>query len=99
MVLGAICARFRDVAPISTSIMQIAFFLTPVIWQPQQLGPGAMYLVFNPFFVLLQIVRAPLQGHMPTVTEWFGAALYSLLLCGISWFLFVRARGRIAFWI
>src|SRR4029079_12729030 len=34
LLLGAFCARFRDVGPIVGSIMQIAFFLTPVIWQP-----------------------------------------------------------------
>lgn len=99
LLLGAICARFRDVAPISASIMQIAFFLTPVIWEPHQLGAHAKYLVLNPFFALLQIVRAPLQGHLPTPTEWAAAIIYSLLLCGLTWLFFVRARGRVAFWI
>ena len=38
LLLGAFCARFRDIGPIVGSVMQIAFFLTPVIWQPEQLG-------------------------------------------------------------
>ncbi len=99
LFLGAVCARFRDIAPITASIMQIAFFMTPVIWQAEQLRSGAAYLVYNPFFVLLQIVREPLQGHLPTMAEWISAIICSLLLCGLSWFFFVRARGRVAFWM
>ena len=62
LLLGAFCARFRDIGPIVASIMQIAFFLTPVIWQPEQLGIHAVLLPLNPFFALIEIVRAPLLG-------------------------------------
>ncbi len=99
LLLGAFCARFRDIGPIVGSVMQIAFFLTPVIWQPQQLGSGAWLLPLNPFFALLDIVRAPLLGTALPAAVWPAAVLYSLLLCAISWLLFVRARGRVAFWI
>jgi len=99
LLLGTFCARFRDIGPIVGSVMQIAFFLTPVIWQPQQLGPRAWILPFNPFFALFDIVRAPLLGGSPPAHVWFAALLYSVLLCAVSWLLFVRARGRVAFWI
>jgi lipopolysaccharide transport system permease protein len=99
LLLGSFCARFRDVQPIVNSVMQIAFFLTPVIWKPDQLKDRVRFLPFNPFFDLLDIVRAPLLGAVPTAMTWLGAALYSLALCGIAWGLFARARGRIAFWL
>jgi lipopolysaccharide transport system permease protein len=99
LLLGAFCARFRDIGPIVASVMQIAFFLTPVIWQPAQLGDRAGFLPFNPFNVLLEIVRTPLLGHIPSTETWVSAIAYSLLLCGLSWAFFVRARGRVAFWI
>lgn len=99
LLLGAICARFRDVGPIVGSVMQIAFFLTPVIWQPEQLGVHAVLLPLNPFFDLMQIVRAPLLDQMPSEQVWLAAIAYSIALCGFSWALFVRARSRVAFWI
>jgi lipopolysaccharide transport system permease protein len=99
LLLGAFCARFRDIGPIVGSVMTIAFFLTPVIWQPEQLGRHAWLLPFNPFYALLEIVRAPLLGHIPSAETWLAAALYSVVLCGASWALFVRARGRVSFWI
>jgi lipopolysaccharide transport system permease protein len=99
LLLGAFCARFRDIGPIVGSIMMIAFFVTPVIWQPEQLGPNAAWLQFNPFYALLEIVRAPLLGHVPSAHTWLAAVLYSVTLCAVTWGFFVRARGRVAFWV
>jgi lipopolysaccharide transport system permease protein len=100
LLLGAFCARFRDIQPIVNSVMQIAFFMTPVIWKPTQLGPsGIAKLAFNPFFDLLEIVRGPILGSGIAATTWAGALVYSAALCAISWAFFVRARGRVTFWV
>jgi lipopolysaccharide transport system permease protein len=100
LLLGAFCARFRDIQPIVNSVMQIAFFVTPVIWKPDQLGAsGIAKLPFSPFFDLLEIVRGPILGSDVSGMTWVGAIAYSLALCGISWAFFVRARGRVTFWI
>jgi lipopolysaccharide transport system permease protein len=97
--LGAFCARFRDVPPIVASVMQIAFFVSPIIWKPELIVHGRRWLPLNPFFSLFEIVRAPLLGSMPGWHMWAAALGYSLLLCGLSWALFVRVRGRLAFWV
>jgi lipopolysaccharide transport system permease protein len=100
LILGAFCARFRDIQPIVNSIMQIAFFVTPVIWKPTQLSPtGIERLALNPFFDLLEIVRGPILGSGIAGTTWLGALMYSVALCAISWAFFVRARGRVTFWV
>lgn len=99
LLLGAFCARFRDILPIVNSVMQIAFFISPVLWKPEQLGRGAWLLPLNPFYDLLEIVRAPLLDHAPGVETWVGAAGFSVGLLAVAWLFFVRARGRIAFWI
>ena len=99
LLLGGICARFRDIMPIVASVMQIAFFLSPVIWKPEQLGVHAVWLPFNPFYDMLEIVRSPLLGEVPSLLVWLAALGYSAILCGLAWIFFLRARGRIAFWI
>ena len=99
LLLGAFCARFRDVAPIVGSIMQIAFFLTPIIWKPELIDGNAVYLLLNPFYPLLALVRDPLLGNIPTWDIWAAAAGWSALLCAASWLLFARVRGRLAFWV
>jgi lipopolysaccharide transport system permease protein len=100
LLLGGFCARFRDIQPIVNSVMQIAFFMTPVIWKPDQLGPSRIAdLALNPFFDLLEIVRAPILGTPIAHTTWIGAFGYSAILCAIAWAFFVRARGRVTFWV
>lgn len=100
LLLGAFCARFRDIQPIVNSVMQIAFFMTPVIWKPDQLDPsGIAKLPLNPFFDLLEIVRGPILGTPVSGMTWTGAIIYSVVLCAISWAFFVRARGRVTFWV
>jgi lipopolysaccharide transport system permease protein len=100
LLLGAFCARFRDIQPIVNSVMQIAFFMTPVIWKPSQLDPSSVEkLAFNPFYDLLDITRGPILGTEVAGTTWLGALVYSAILCAISWAFFVRTRGRVTFWI
>ncbi len=98
-LLGCICARFRDVPPIVGSLMQIAYYVTPVIWKPSQLGARGWWLPLNPFDPLLDVVRTPLLGASPSLLIWGAALGYSALLWTVSWFVFVRARPRLAFWV
>ncbi len=97
--LGAICARFRDIPPIIASVLQIAFFLTPIIWLPNQLGPYMRWLIFNPFYDLLEVVRAPMLGTTAGSHVWGAALLITVALTALSFLVFARARARIAFWV
>jgi lipopolysaccharide transport system permease protein len=100
LLLGSFCARFRDIPPIVASVMQIAFFMSPIIWKPELVhDPVRSLLPLNPFFSLFEIVRAPLLGEVPGASVWLSALLYTLLICAVAWGLFLRARPRIAFWV
>ncbi len=97
--LGALCARFRDIPPIVGSVMQIAFFVSGVIWQPSQLKGYEHLLALNPFFSMLEIVRGPLLGEVPSWTIYISALSYSAIVIVLSTVLFARVRGRIAYWV
>ena len=99
LLLGAFCARFRDIPPIVGSIVQIAFFITPIVWKPEQLGGKGWWLPLNPFYALLEIARAPLLGQSPGLLSWASALGYSLLLVIAGWLVFARVRARLAFWV
>jgi len=99
LFLGMICARFRDIPQIVTNVMQLAFFLSPVLWKPQLLGDLAVWLPLNPFYVLMETVRGPLvEGGAPPLI-WLAAIVYTTVACGAAFAFFVRFRGRIAFWV
>ena len=101
MLLGAISARFRDIPPIVGSVMQIAFYITPIVWKPEQVNHRAImqWMPLNPFYSLLEIVRGPLLGHAPTWQGWEFAIGFSAVLWLLGWLAFVRARSRLAFWV
>jgi lipopolysaccharide transport system permease protein len=99
LLLGSFCARFRDIPPIVASVLQIAFFVSPIIWKPESLGTEQKWLVLNPFYTLLEVVRGPLLGEPASTAIWGSALFYSAVLCGGAWLLFSRVRGRLAFWV
>jgi lipopolysaccharide transport system permease protein len=100
LFLGMLCARFRDIAPIVASVMQLAFFVSPVIWKPELLGRWQPLLPLNPFYVVMETVRAPLLGGGgPPALVWAAALAYTALACAVAFGFFVRFRGRIAFWV
>ena len=99
LFLGMLCARFRDIPLIITSLIQVLFFLTPVMWRPELLGRHAWSANLNPLHHLLEIVRAPLvDGRMPGLS-W--AAVIGMAFVGFAIVvpLFARYRARIAYWV
>jgi lipopolysaccharide transport system permease protein len=99
LFLGMICARFRDIPQIVASVMQLAFFLSPVLWKPELLGEAAAWLPLNPFYALMETVRGPLVAGGASVAVWGAALAYTALSCTLAMVFFVRFRGRIAFWV
>lgn len=101
IVLGVVCTRFRDLTQIVASVLQIFFYLTPIIWMPNLLPERTSVMVLdpNPFYHLLALIREPLMAQSPTLFNW----VFSILLClGGSLFaiaFFNKYRNRIAYWL
>jgi lipopolysaccharide transport system permease protein len=99
LVLGALCARFRDIPPIVGSVMQIAFYISGVMYKPEMLGHRGFFLLYDPFFTVLQVLRSPLLGTIPSLHTYISALGFSVALCVFAWLVFLRVRHRIAFWV
>jgi len=99
LFLGMLCARFRDIGPIVGSVMQLAFFMSPVLWKPELLGPKAAFLPLNPVFSIMETVRGPLLDGGAAPVIWLAAVAYTALSGALAVAFFIRFRGRIAFWV
>ncbi len=99
LLLGLVSARFRDIPQVLASIVQVAFFLTPIIWKPEMLPGRALILDLNPLYHLVEIVRAPLLGQVPTLGNWIAVLLFTLLGWLLAIFFFVVYRWRIGYWV
>jgi len=99
LVLGMIAARFRDLIPIVTSLLQLLFFLTPVLYQPARLGQAGRLLAFNPATHFIEIMRSAFLGEAPPATSWL--AVLGMLVAGAigGFLLFARFRARITYWV
>lgn len=99
LLLGTLGARFRDIPPIIASLMQIFFFVSPVIWKPELITRGHAWLQLNPFYALIEIVRRPLLGEAAPAHLWVLATIDSLVLWAAALLLFMRVRARLAYWV
>lgn len=101
-VLGALSSRFRDLPPIITSLLTVTFYVTPVMWYPTLIGNNQlahMLLGLNPFYHLLQIVRLPILGQVPTIENWTLSIVFALGGWVFTILLMKRVQNKIAYWV
>lgn len=102
--IGLACAilstRFRDLPMMIQNSFTLLFWLTPIIYMPEQLsGNGAMLVQLNPLTHIFEVARAPLLGESFSILSWSLAAGTALLGWAATLVLFARARARIPYWL
>ncbi len=97
--VAMISSRFRDLVPIITTCVQIAFFITPISWMPRLLEQNPAVLKYNPLVYLLDIVRSPLLGMMPSMMSYMVVSTMTCIGFILSFWIFSKVRSRIAFWV
>ena len=99
ILLGLLCARFRDIPQIVASLMTVGLFLTPIMWKAEMLGRNIIFAKINPIFHFLEIVRQPLLGGAIPTLSW----LVVIAITGggylVAMAVFARFRARIAYWV
>jgi ABC-type polysaccharide/polyol phosphate export systems, permease component len=101
-VLGALCTRFRDIGPLIGNLVQIVFFVTPIMWMPATLsGRGiARWLVAaNPFYHFIEILREPLLGAPVPMVSWEVVGGVTILGFAAGAYMLGRFRNRIPYWL
>jgi ABC-type polysaccharide/polyol phosphate export permease len=99
VILGIICARFRDVSPLIKSIMSLGMLVTPVLWDASTFGEKYYYVYLNPFAIFLDLLRNPMIGNPIGELELMLGCGVTLFIVIFSFFLFVRFRNRIVYWV
>lgn len=99
LTIGMASARFRDIPRILASFVQVLFLITPIIWTPDLLGPQLYLAQANPFFHLIEIVRAPLLGELPSTQTLLVTLAITAINGLVTSYFFLRFRARISYWI
>ena len=107
LLAGIVSTRFRDLTPITQSIVQLMFFLTPIVWIYDDLlnspnpaiAERARIAEFNPFLHFIEIVRAPLLGADQQLRHWVVVVGITILGWVLALTIMRRYRARVAYWV
>ena len=100
MLVAIISARFRDIPQAVASVTQAAAIMTPVYWPPDRIPPRYhLILDLNPFYHLLEAVRAPLLGKPVEPGSYLVLTLMALIGWALVFGLFANTRRRIVHYL
>jgi ABC-type polysaccharide/polyol phosphate export permease len=102
IVLAVVGTRFRDIPQLLGGLVSIMMFLTPIMWSRDSLsrGVGIGYVIdLNPFYHLVEVVRAPMLGQAPSLLSWAVALALIPIGFGMALYLFSHFRQRITYWL
>ena len=98
-LLGMLCARFRDISPLISSLMPMLFFLSPVLFRIQQAESISWLIWLNPFTYFIVIVREPLQGHSPSAFVVVAAVVITTACYFALATLMTKKRNQLVYWL
>ena len=91
LVISVVAARFRDFPQVISALMQVAFYVTPILFQGNMLGKDHYWIVeYNPLAYLVDVARQPLLGEVPEPHTW----IIALAMVSLGWFLALIITGR-----
>ena len=99
IVVGILATRFRDITQIVATTIQISMFVTPIMW-PVSAIPGARFIAdINPFYHLIELVRAPLLGDVAEPLSWLVVLAMCVIGYGFAAIMLTRASRRLVYWL
>jgi ABC-type polysaccharide/polyol phosphate export permease len=98
-VIAIVCVRYRDIPQLVQVFIQFLFFLTPIIWYPEQIHSYKEILKLNPLSYMLIIVRDPVLGRPVEIQTWIIAIALAAASLMAGSLMYVRFRRRIAYWV
>lgn len=100
MIAGLLSARFRDFPQIIAALLQVAFYVTPILFHGAMLSGQHRWIVtFNPLAYLIDVVRQPLVGEAPPVMTWAIATAMALIGGLLALWMTGRYHKRIPYWV
>jgi lipopolysaccharide transport system permease protein len=101
LALAMLATRYRDVPQIIGAVVQVMFYLTPIVWLPSSLPAAArdILLGFNPLFPLLQIMRQPVLNEYPSLRTWAASLVIAVIFIALGLASYRWKRRQLAFWV
>lgn len=99
-IIAIMGTRYGDFDQIMKSLIQVAFFVTPVMWLPKLLPEQYHWVItINPFAQYLALIRNPLLGQSIELSTIFIVGALSLVGIGLFALCINKYKHRIVFWL
>ena len=107
LLLGIVTTRFRDLTPITQSLVQLLFFLTPIVWIYDDLlnsantaiAERARLVEFNPLLHFIEIIRQPMLGADQNLRHWVVVGIITVVGWALTLVALKRYRSRVSYWV
>jgi ABC-2 type transport system permease protein/lipopolysaccharide transport system permease protein len=102
LVFGILGARYRDLSEVFQAVMRMAMLATPIIWMPGSGGRGGLigpYLMFNPFYHFIEIVRSPLLDRPIDPLSWPVVLVFTVVGLVLASVLSSRYSRNVPLWV
>ncbi|MEU6641312.1 ABC transporter permease [Saccharomonospora sp. NPDC046836] len=107
LLFGIVSTRFRDIPQVVTSLVNLLFFLTPIVWSTdllqQRFGEAAnwrhLIAELNPLYHFVQILRAPLIGNVQSWHHWAVVGGFAVVGWILALVVMRNYRARVSYWV
>ncbi len=98
-ILAPLCARYRDITHAIQTLLRIMFFVTPILWLPQQRPGLATIAKYNIITHYIDIVRSPLIYDVVPYKSWIVVLTANAIGIAIGFLVYAATRNRVVYWL
>jgi len=107
LAFGIVTTRFRDMLPITQSLVQLLFFMTPIVWIYEDLvnspnetiAARARLAELNPLLHFVEILRRPMLGLSTEWRHWVVVGVITVIGWAGTLFIMRKYRARVSYWV
>lgn len=106
ILIGVFATRYRDIPPVTGSIVTLMFFMTPIVWDYEMLksqggavAERAQLAELNPFLHFVEILRRPMIGESFELRHWVVACAITVVGWVVALIVLRNYRARVSYWV
>lgn len=106
ILIGIFATRYRDIPPVTGSIVTLMFFMTPIVWDYEMLkqqggavAERAQLAELNPFLHYVEILRRPMIGESFELRHWVVALAITVVGWAMALIVLRNYRARVSYWV
>jgi ABC-2 type transport system permease protein len=107
LLFGIVTTRFRDLLPITQSLVQLLFFMTPIVWiyedlinsPNESIAARARLAEINPLLHFVEILRRPMLGLSFEWRHWLVVGVITVVGWIGALVVMRKYRARVSYWV